>query len=39
MPFQALAAAAALLSVTPNGNRYELQLDRGAAEVTSRLGS
>jgi hypothetical protein len=33
MPFQALAAAATLLTVAPHGNRIELQLDRGSAEV------
>jgi Glycosyl hydrolases family 31 len=33
MPFQALAAAATLLTVAPHGNRIELQLDRGAAEI------
>jgi hypothetical protein len=33
MPFQALAAAATLLTVAPHGNRIELQLDRGDAEV------
>jgi hypothetical protein len=33
MPFQALAAAATLLTVVPHGNRIELQLDHGSAEV------
>src|SRR5215212_4298513 len=33
MPFQALAAAATLLTMAPHGNRVELQLDRGSAEV------
>src|SRR5437899_10741116 len=33
MPFQALAAAATLLTVAPHGNRIDLQLDRGAAEL------
>jgi hypothetical protein len=33
MPLQALAAAATLLTVAPHGNRIELQLDRGSAEV------
>ena len=33
MPFQALAAAATLLTVAPHGNRIELQLDHGAAEI------
>jgi hypothetical protein len=33
MPFQALAAAATLLTVAPHGNRVELQLDKGSAEV------
>jgi hypothetical protein len=33
MPFQALAAAATLITVVPHGNRIELQLDRGAAEI------
>ena len=33
MPFQALAAAATLLTMAPHGNRIELQLDRGSAEV------
>jgi hypothetical protein len=33
MPFQALAAAATLLTVAPHGNRIELQLDKGSAEV------
>jgi hypothetical protein len=33
MPFQALAAAATLLTVAPHGNRIELQLDRGSAEI------
>src|SRR5689334_16254138 len=33
MPFQALAAAATLLTVAPHGNRIELQLDRGSAEM------
>jgi hypothetical protein len=33
MPLQALAAAATLLTVTPHGNRVDLQLDRGAAEL------
>ena len=34
MPFQVLAAAATLLTVVPHGNRVELQLDRGSAELT-----
>jgi hypothetical protein len=33
MPLQALAAAAALLTVAPHGNRIELGLDRGSAEL------
>src|SRR5436189_1224194 len=33
MPPQALAAVATLLSVVPHGNRIELQLDRGSAEL------
>ena len=33
MPFQALAAAATLLTVTPHGNRIELKLDQGSAEI------
>jgi hypothetical protein len=33
MPFQALAAAATLLTVAPHGNRIELKLDQGSAEV------
>jgi hypothetical protein len=33
MPAQALAAVAALLSTVPHGNRIELQLDRGSAEM------
>src|SRR5690348_13833176 len=33
MPFQAVAAAATLLAVVPHGNRVELQLDRGSAEL------
>src|SRR5207302_654754 len=33
MPPQALAAVATLLSVVPHGNRIELQLDRGGAEL------
>lgn len=33
MPFQALAAAATLLTVAPHGNRFELKLDRGSAEI------
>ncbi|HKA01437.1 MAG TPA: hypothetical protein VKE70_33220 [Candidatus Solibacter sp.] len=33
MPFQALAAAATLLTVAPHGNRIELKLDRGSAEI------
>ena len=33
MPPQALAAVAALLAVLPHGNRIELQLDRGHAEL------
>jgi hypothetical protein len=34
MPPQALAAVATLLAVLPHGNRIELQLDRGGAELT-----
>ena len=34
MPQQALAALATLLSVAPHGNRIELRLDRGSAEIT-----
>jgi hypothetical protein len=34
MPAQALAAVATLLAVLPHGNRIELQLDRGSAELT-----
>src|SRR5260370_4243361 len=33
MPFQALAAAATLLTVAPHGNRVDLKLDRGSAEL------
>jgi Glycosyl hydrolase family 31 C-terminal domain len=33
MPPQTLAAVATLLSFAPHGNRVELQLDRGAAEI------
>ena len=33
MPFQALAAAATLFTVAPHGNRIELQLDHGSAEL------
>jgi hypothetical protein len=33
MPPQALAAVATLLAFVPNGNRIELQLDRGSAEL------
>jgi Glycosyl hydrolases family 31 len=33
MPFQALAAAATLLTVAPHGNRIALKLDRGSAEI------
>jgi hypothetical protein len=33
MPLQALAAAATLLTVTPHGNRIELKLDQGSAEI------
>src|SRR5439155_4433558 len=33
MPFQALAAAATLLTMAPHGSRIELQLDRGSAEL------
>ncbi|HTP36017.1 MAG TPA: hypothetical protein VMJ75_27770 [Candidatus Acidoferrales bacterium] len=33
MPFQALVAAATLLTVAPHGNRIDLQLDRGSAEI------
>src|SRR3989442_15399965 len=33
MPLQALAAAATLLSFVPHGNRIELRLDHGSAEV------
>ena len=33
MPPQALAAVATLLAVLPHGNRIELQLDRGSAEL------
>ena len=33
MPLQALAAVAALVSFAPHGNRIELQLDRGSAEL------
>src|SRR5689334_14163538 len=34
MPPQALAALATLLSLNPHGNRLELRLDHGAAEMT-----
>ena len=34
MPPQALAAVATLLAFVPHGNRIELQLDRGSAELT-----
>jgi hypothetical protein len=33
MPLQALAAAATLLTVAPHGNRIDLKLDRGSAEL------
>ena len=33
MPPQALAAVATLLAFVPHGNRIELQLDRGSAEL------
>src|SRR5256885_8121556 len=33
MPPQALAAIATLLAAVPHGNRIELQLDRGSAEL------
>jgi len=33
MPFQALAVAATLLTVVPHGNRIELRLDHGSAEL------
>ena len=33
MPFQALAAAATLLTVAPHGNRIVLELDHGSAEM------
>lgn len=33
MPAQALAALATLIGVAPHGNRLELKLDRGAAEL------
>ena len=33
MPPQALAAVATLLALSPHGNRIELQLDRGSAEL------
>ena len=33
MPAQALAAVATLLACVPHGNRIELQLDRGGAEL------
>jgi len=33
MPPQALAAVASLLALLPHGNRIELQLDRGSAEI------
>lgn len=33
MPYQALAALATLLTATPHGNRVELALDRGSAEL------
>ena len=33
MPPQALAAVATLLALLPHGNRIELQLDRGSAEL------
>src|ERR1039458_9933490 len=33
MPAQALAAVATLLSFAPHGNRIDLQLDRGAAQI------
>ena len=33
MPPQALAAVATLLAFVPHGNRMELQLDRGSAEL------
>jgi hypothetical protein len=33
MPVQALAAVATLLAAVPHGNRIELQLDRGSAEL------
>ncbi len=33
MPLQALAAAATLLMASPHGNRVQLALDRGSAEL------
>ncbi|MEO8593653.1 MAG: hypothetical protein ABI759_10040 [Candidatus Solibacter sp.] len=33
MPPQAIAALAALLALVPHGNRFEIQLDRGSAEL------
>src|SRR4051812_7755973 len=33
MPFQALAAAATLLTIAPHGNQVELRLDHGSAEL------
>src|SRR6185369_12579279 len=33
MPFQAVAALATLLTAVPHGNRVELALDRGSAEL------
>jgi alpha-glucosidase (family GH31 glycosyl hydrolase) len=38
MPAQALAAVATLLSFAPHGNRIDLQLDRGAAQILFLTG-
>lgn len=39
MPAQALAAVATLLAFTPHGNRIDLQLDHGSAEIAWLSGS
>ena len=36
MPPQALAAVATLLAILPHGNRIELELNRGSAELRQR---
>ena len=39
MPAQALAAVATLLAFAPHGNRIDLQLDHGSADITWLSGS